>query len=369
MSTGEASGDMLAASLAEAMRRREPSIAFSGIGSERMEAAGFRLSSRTHGWASLGPVEALRRIPSLLAVYLAHVIALRLSPVDLIVLVDFGAFNLRLAMMLRRLRYRGPILYYFPPGAWLDRRSKARAVAHYTTALTPFVHQRDFYRSLGLPIVYFGHPLAGLVSPREPRPTAPADGGTIALLPGSRLGELKFHTHRLLRACELLRERRPRLAVVIAAADADCERMLRASLSEHRLAATIVRGAREAFDLADIALVASGTAVLEAALREVPTVALYFVEPALEKMARRIWPHRHTTLPNILLGREVVPELLQDEATPAALAAEAEKLLRDPGAAVAALRDVRAALGPADALERAADYALELARAGWRRAA
>jgi lipid-A-disaccharide synthase len=152
--------------------------------------------------------------------------------------------------------------------------------------------------------------------------------------------------------------------VIVSAADADCERLLREAMRRTGFEATIARGARPALDAADAAFIASGTAVLEAALREVPSVALYVVSKAQAKIALRIWPHRFITLPNILLGREVVRELHQDDATPQALAAALEPLLRDPGPAIAALREVRAALGPHDALERCAEYALELARGG-----
>src|ERR1700729_1547281 len=181
MATGEASGDMLAASLAEALREFVPGARFFGIGSERMERAGFRMTSRTAGWASLGPIEALAKIPPLLFNMWAHAVGIWVRRPDLVVLVDFGAYNLRLAKTLRLLRYRGPVLYYFPPGAWSDRGSQARKVAAFTVPLTAFAHQRDFYRSLGLEIAFFGHPLVSLVAPREPRPVAPADGGTIAL--------------------------------------------------------------------------------------------------------------------------------------------------------------------------------------------
>ncbi len=360
--TGEASGDMLAATLGEAIREFEPGAEFSGIGSERMRAAGFRLTTHTRGWASLGPLEALGKIPPLLVNMLRHAVWLCLRPQDLIVLVDFGAYNLRFAKTLRFLGYRGPILYYFPPGAWLDRAGQARAVAGLTVPLTAFAHQRDFYTSLGLEIAYFGHPLASLVQPREPRPPAPARGGTVALLPGSRRGEVTRHAARLFEACRLLRLQRPELAVVVSAADADVERLLRGELRAAGFEARIVGGARAALDEADVALVASGTAVLEAALREVPTLALYVIAKSQVKIAHRVWSGRFITLPNLLLEREVVPELLQDAATPEALAAAAGALLDDPREQRAAFRELRAVLGPPDALARCAAFALALAR-------
>jgi len=364
MSTGEASGDMLAATLADAMRGIDSDLEFCGIGSERMLAAGFRLTAETRRWASIGIVDALARVPPLWAVMWRHALWLRTHPVELVVLVDFGAFNLRLAKTLRMLGYDGPVLYYFPPGAWFDRVTQTRAVARYTRALTAFEHQRDFYSALGLPIAYFGHPLASLIAPRPARVPAPAGGGTVALLPGSRRVEVSRHAGRLFAACALLRERRPQLDVVIGAADADTEGLLRREMARHGFSARIVRGARAALEQADAAFIASGTAVLEAALLEVPCVALYVLAGAQMKIAERVWHRRYVTLPNMLLERDIVPELLQDAATPRALADTLAALLHDPSGQLAALRDVRGALGAPDALTRCAEFAVTLARAG-----
>ncbi|MBD5606025.1 MAG: hypothetical protein IAI48_13205, partial [Candidatus Eremiobacteraeota bacterium] len=211
---------------------------------------------------------------------------------------------------------------------------------------------------------------------RAPRPLAPPDGGVVALLPGSRAGEIERHMPALIETCKVLRARRPRVRFTFAAADRATERAIAAALGSAFLppflgdahdgtAGTgirIVRGSREALDDADAACIASGTAVLEAALREVPTVALYIVSAAQVPIARRIWKRPHITLPNILLEREVVPERLQDDATPQRLADALAELLDDPSTQLAGLRDVRAALGDPRALERSAEFALELAR-------
>jgi lipid-A-disaccharide synthase len=306
----------------------------------------------------MGPLEALRRIPPLLLIALRHALWLRANPPALVVLVDFGAFNLRLARMLKALRYPRPVLYYFPPGAWLDNPKQAVSVASNSIPLTAFAHQRDFYASLGLEIAYFGHPLASLVAPREPRPAPPPDAGTIALLPGSRRGEIARHMPRLLEAYGILRARRPHVRALVSAANAEAERWIRA----HSGSLEIVRGAKTALDAADAACIASGTAVLEAALREVPSVALYVVAPAQVAIAKRIWRGSAITLPNLLTGRTVVPELQQDAATPNAIAEALEALLRDPAAQVAGLRDVRRTLGASDALRRCAAFATALGR-------
>jgi lipid-A-disaccharide synthase len=375
-STGEPSGDMLAASLATTIRSLAPDTTFAGIGNERMAEAGIELTERTVGWASLGPVEALRRIPPLFWSCLRHALWLRGAPWDLIVLVDFGAFNLRLARLLRRIGYRRPILYFIPPGAWFDKPKQAREVARYATPLTPFAHQRAFYESLGLPVISFGHPLVSLVRPRDVRPVAPASGGLVAILPGSRSGEIARHMPLLIAASKILRTRRPRARFAIAAADGASERSIQSALhaaflppfvSDDRDTSAgtgfaVVRGSNAALDDADAAWIASGTAVLEATLREVPTVALYVVSDAQVAIARRIWKRPYITLPNILLDRAFVPECLQDDATPERLADEMETLLADPTKQLADMRDVRETLGESNALERSAAFALGLAR-------
>jgi lipid-A-disaccharide synthase len=160
-----------------------------------------------------------------------------------------------------------------------------------------------------------------------------------------------------------LRARRPRLQFVLSAADADAEGSIRRALADAPLEGIrLVRGARAALDGADAALIASGTAVLEAALREVPSVAFYIIGAASVPIAKRMYRGRYWTLPNILLEREAVPELLQDDARPQRLADALEALLADPAAQLDDLRAVRAKLGDPNALSRCAAFAVELAQ-------
>jgi lipid-A-disaccharide synthase len=267
-------------------------------------------------------------------------------------------------------------LYFFPPGAWLDDPKRAHAVVKHTIALTAFTHQRDFYARLGLPIAYFGHPLVSLVTQRPARERAPADGGCVAVLPGSRgggiappngavkapPGEIARHMGPLLAAAALVRARRPNVRFVAAAADAASEAAIAAAVARAQLPVTIVRGVSAAFETADAAWIASGTAVLEAALRAVPAAALYVIAKSQVAIAKRVWRGKYITLPNILLGREIVPEFLQDAATPQALAESMLALLDDPSQQLAGDRELRERLGGPDALGRCADFAVELAR-------
>jgi len=362
VSTGEASGELLAADLIGAMRALGATLDADGIGGERLEGAGVRLTERSAGWASMGPLDAIAKIPRLLAVAARTAFALRTHPYDLIVLVDFGAFNLRLARLIRASGSSTPILYYFPPGAWFDDAKRARTVAGVADPLTAFVHQRDFYQSLGLPITCVGHPLVSTIAARPARPLAPPGGGVVALLPGSRAGEVARHTPRMLNALALLREKRPDVTAVLAAIDAGAyasfEELLRL---RSPLPVTLVRSAREALAVADAAIVASGTAVLEAALLEVPTVAIYVLSEATAKIARRVYRGTYITLPNLVLDEPVVPEILQEAATPQALADALEAALTAPEEQLADFRRLRAVLGTPDSLERCARFALRLA--------
>ncbi len=361
-STGERSGESSALLLAGAIAAIDPQASFEGIGGSAMRARGFALWRDHAGWDSMGPVAAIPRIPKLLATMLRTAAHLARAKPDLVVLVDFGVFNLRLARQLRRLGYAGPILDLFPPGTWLDDAEKARRVSAATLPLTAFAHQYEFYRSIGCRIAYFGHPLAGQYTMRPPRVAPPDDGGTVALLPGSRSGELRRHLPVLAAAFRLLQLRRPRLRGLIGAADERAERRIARAIAREGLTnVRIVRGVREAAQ-ADAAWVASGTAVLEAALCGMPVVALYVIPPMLVRYGRRMVKHRFITLPNLVLGREVVTELLQDAATPERLAGELDALLRDPSKQYAEFVELRRALGPEDALARCAQFAVELAR-------
>nr|MDQ6930535.1 hypothetical protein [Candidatus Eremiobacteraeota bacterium] len=301
-STGEASGEASATLLARAIAQVDAGARFEGIGGERMRAAGFALWTDTRGWGGMGPLEAIAKIPKLYAIMWSTALRLRRRPPGLVVLVDFGAFNLRLAKTLRMLGYVGPVLYFFPPGAWLDKPAQAGLVARLATPLVAFEHQRDFYRARNLAVQYFGHPLAPAYTMRAQRVAPPTDGGTVALLPGSRAGELRFHLPVLLDAFALLQRSRPNARARIGAADAGAQTLIEEALrGRDALHVSIVRGAQTALLDADAAWIASGTAVLEAALLGVPSIALYILSAAQARIARRVYHGDYITIPNLVL--------------------------------------------------------------------
>ena len=354
--------------LARAIAAYDPQAQFEGIGAERMKGERWKRWRNHTGWASMGPLGAIPRIPKLLLTMWRTALHLAVTKPDLIVLIDFGAFNMRLARTLRlRLRYQLPIIYLFPPATWLDKENVARAVGAMTVPVTGFEHQYEFYKSLRLPIMFFGHPLTGQYALRPPRPAPPPGGGTIALLPGSRAGELHYHVPAMLGALRILRRERPQLQAVFGAADARGERALQHAVRRARLEGVrVVRSVAAAVADADAAFVASGTAVLETVLAGVPSIALYIVNPVLVGYGRRVYSGRYITLPNLVLGRELVPELLQDDASPERLAEAMEAVLRDPAQQYASFAHVRERLGPPSALDDCAKFAVALARAGAR---
>ena len=369
LSTGEPSGERSAILLARAIRTYDPHASFEGIGSARMRDEGFALWRDHKGWASMGPLAAIPRIPKLLVQMWLTALHIAQTKPDLVILVDFGVFNLRLAKTLReRLQYGGPILDVFPPGAWLDSERTARAVSKWTIPVTAFAHQEAFYKRFGLPIHYFGHPLLAQCRQREPHDVPAADAGNVALLPGSRSGELREHVPALLQAFKELQRTRPHLRGSAAASDTSTERVLRAAIGRAGLERElhVEQGVQAALRDADAAWVASGTAVLETVLTGVPVVAFYVVSPAVvwygRRMQRRIVGGRFITLPNLILGEEVVPEYLQDEATPKQLAEAMDALLKDTARGCARFDALRAALGAPNALDRCAEFAVSLAQ-------
>ncbi|MBV9272110.1 MAG: hypothetical protein JO165_13535 [Candidatus Eremiobacteraeota bacterium] len=364
VSTGEASGELTATLLAAEIRRLDPSARFEGIGGSRMRDAGFSLWRNHTGWATLGLFHAIPRIPKMLVIGLHtawHIV--RTQP-DVVIVVDFGGFHMRLARVLRILRYRKPVLDLFPPGAWFDQDKRARAVARDMTPVTAFTHQRDFYRSLGLPVHYFGHPLAARYTARAPRTAPSRDGGTIALLPGSRAQELRYHLPALCGALLHLRTKRPNIRAVFAAADAAARDAIAKALRDCELegCSEIADGALAALQDADAAWVASGTAVLEAVLCGVPTIGFYIVNPRLARYARHIYRRKWYTLPNLVLDREVVREIMQEAATPEKLADAMDEMLSDPQPSYMQYAAVREALGSPDALAHVAALAVTLAK-------
>jgi lipid-A-disaccharide synthase len=362
---GEASGDLQASLLAQAARDIRPELRMTAIGGDRLRELGLPIVYDSSELASIGPISVLPRIPLLYYILRWVDLAMRRRPSRLFVPVDAGAFNLRLITRLRAGGYHNPIVYYFPPGAWLDDPKQARRVADLALPLTPFAHQRDFYRSLDLRVEYFGHPLVSVIQSRSPR--APAARPIIAVLPGSRREETELHLPVLAQsAAQLSRQTSASFIAVAASQKRAAQIAARWERSGGPPGLTITRERTAAvLGRADLAWVASGTAVLEAALVSVPQVMFYVVSRAQFRVAQRRLPAhllKSIALPNLVMRRSIVPELLQDDFTATRLTEQSLRLLDQDSERermLAGYHDLREALGPPDSLQRIAAFVVD----------
>ena len=337
---GEASGDILGARVLAALRARYPDLVIEGIGGPLMQAQGLTSLFPMERLSVMGFVEPLRRLPELLRIRRAVLAHFSASPPDIFLGIDSPDFNLGLESRLRR---RGvTTAHLVSPSVWAWRRGRVRKIRRAVDLmLCLFPFETAIYAEHGIPALFLGHPLAD-ESPVQPdRVAARAALGldpaakVLALLPGSRADEVRRLAPLFLQGARLLRRAHPRLALVLPAASAGRARELERVLQDFPdLAVTLVQGrSREVMIASDAVLLASGTASLEAALLKRPMVVAYRMGALSWSLVSRLVRTPFASLPNILAGRALVQELLQDAATPPAMAAALEPLLADAGAA------------------------------------
>lgn len=346
MVAGEASGDLLAGALLAACRQRWPQLQAVGIGGPAMQAQGFEAWWPQQKLAVRGYVEVLPHLRELLAMRKQLKHRLLASPPDLFIGVDAPDFNLDLEVALRQ---RGvPTLHFISPSFWAWRARKVdklRAAADHVLCIFPF--EPDLLAKLGVPATFVGHPLASLIPMVPDRMAArqslglPQDTPVVALLPGSRLAEIRHLAPRFFRAAALLARQRPALRFVVPVLPA-----LRPAVEAAARQAGWAGPGAQALHLVDgrshavlaacdATLVASGTATLEAALFKRPMVIAYHMPWLSWQIMRRKQLQPWVGLPNILSGEFVVPELLQERATPEALAQAVAHWLDHPDDAAA----------------------------------
>jgi len=360
----EASADLHAARALEELRKIRPDIRAFGVGGPCLRAAGLETLYPAEDLNVMGIAEVLPKIPRILAVLhgMREAAARRRPAVAL--LVDSPDFNLRLAKHLKRQGVK--VVYYISPMIWAWRRGRARQIAKVVDrmlCILPF--EERFYEGTGVSARFVGHPFAERTLPGDPASYRvalglPAGRITIALLPGSRSREIERIFPAMLEAAERIQERHPDVQFVVPVAITLREEALRPALARHAtLDVRLVAGrADEVVGASDAALVKSGTSTLETALMQRPMVVVYKMAWLSYWVARLLVRMSHFALVNILAGRTVVPELLQQEASPERMAAEIERLLSDPGARRAqldGLAEVRRALGEPGAARRVAE--------------
>jgi lipid-A-disaccharide synthase len=362
ISAGEASSDMYAARLAIALRART-GAKFFGMGGPRMAEAGVELIADYHEVAVVGIAEVLHKIPTVIGVQNRLKREAKRRNAALAILVDSPGTHLGVA---RRLKQIGvPVGYFIGPQVWAWRAGRVRIIKRRVNRMVViFPFEEKIYRDAGVPVNFVGHPLVDVVRPTMSRAEFAAlhnlnpNKPIVAILPGSRQNEIRQNYGRVLEACERLIRADKEIQFVVAAAP----NLTAGSFTSHTLPAIdirLVQGATyDALAAADCAIVASGTATIEAALLGTPMVVVYRVSPISASILRRMIRTPFFSMVNLIAGRSVVPELIQDDFTPAAVEAQVRRLLDSPAAreeTKSSLAEVRAKLGPGGAIERAAD--------------
>jgi lipid-A-disaccharide synthase len=367
ISCGEPSGDLYAAALVAELRARAPSTTIFGFGGERMEAAGARLVGNFAGLSVAGLTEIVRILPQAYAMYRRLVAAAKVQRPDVFVAIDFAGFNFYLLAAMWRLGV--PVVYYVSPQLWAWRPRRMKRMKRFVSkVLVIFPFESAFYERAGVPVQFVGHPLVDLARASQPRGEFLRAHGlssevpTVALLPGSRQGEVARIAPVLVSALPLIRARVPGVQFVVVRAPGLADQLFSAlSVS----GVTIVDGhADDALAVSDVVITASGTATVQAALHERPMVVVYRVSASSYRLGKPFLNIDTYAMPNLIAGRRVVPELIQDACTPERVAEEAIGLLTDPARHAAmreALHGVRARLGSPGASGRAAAAVLEVA--------
>ena len=377
ISCGEPSGDLYAGALTTELRRIDPAIAVTGFGSDRLRAAGASLIGDFSGLSVTGLLEVARTLPRTYAAYRRLVADAVATRPDVLVAIDFPDFNFTLAKAIRKLGV--PIVYYVSPQLWAWRRGRMRTMRRIADrVLVIFPFEVPIYEAAGVPVQWVGHPLLDVADMPQPRPARFAALGlteerpVVALLPGSRGNEVRAILPDLVRAATLIRARLPGVQFVVARAPhlADGAFAPLAALGSEETGGrvTVVEGrSDDVLASADVALVASGTVTVQAALHECPMVVVYRLSPLTYRLGKPFIHVQTYAMANLIAGRRVVPELIQEAFTPEAVAAEALRVLSDPTHAAGVRREltrVKGLLGEPGASRRAAEAVLEVARAG-----
>lgn len=364
--TGEASGDLHGANLAKAIWDLDPRAQLVGIGGASMRAAGVTLVPGiphldVMGLIGLSAVRAMiQRIRAIRRV-------LKAEAWDLVVLIDNPGLNFHFARVAKAAGRR--VLYYIAPQVWAWRPGRMKWIQRrvdHVVVILPF--EPELYRRAGVRCTFVGHPLLDAVAPQYDRQALrrrfelPESAPVVGLLPGSRVAELNMLLPVLLAAAAQLAAADPKTRFILAQASSIDDNLLQGLLAQSSVPVRVVRDqASEVMAASDVLLIASGTATLQAAVVGTPMVLLYKTTPLTYRLARWLIRVKWIGLVNLVAGRSIVPELIQDEATPDRLSQEVRRLLTDPTAyndMKRGLQDVRRSLGDPGASRRAAQVVL-----------
>ncbi|MBN1831524.1 MAG: lipid-A-disaccharide synthase [Deltaproteobacteria bacterium] len=367
---GEASGDLHGSNLVRALKRYDPGITVSGIGGTHMKQAGVEILVSASEMAVVGLTEVFFRLGVILKA--RHKIRNLLKSIpspDLLILIDYPDFNIHLASLAKR--WKIPVLYYISPQVWAWRKGRIKKLAKRVdrmAVILPF--EEDLYRNKGVDVTYVGHPLLDVISEHSIREDAigrldlQKASPVIGLLPGSRQEEIENTLPFMLKAVEILSSRYSQLQCVLPVAPTVSVDLVQSFLAESNTVIHISDlDIYSTLRACDLALVASGTATLETAIMEVPMIVVYRVSPMTYWIGRKLVNVPYISLVNLVAGKLIVPELIQDAFNPEKLAEEAFRILEDRQEREDMIRHLKAVkhrLGERGASERTARLAIEM---------
>jgi lipid-A-disaccharide synthase len=362
---GEASGDLHGSRLVTAMRKRDNALFFCGIGGQALKAAGVRVFVDASELSVVGITEAFSKLPNLLkGMSVAKRTLKRLLP-DLLILIDFPDFNLNVAAFAKKLGI--PVLYYISPQIWAWRPGRVKKIGKlvdHMAVILPF--EENFYKKHEIPVTFVGHPLldANFDYGKKAFENTDDDISVIGLLPGSRDREIARHLPIMLGAAQILFKRINNVKFIISLAPGVKRKSVEEIVNNHKGAADfeIVSGhVRKIFEKSSVVIAASGTVTLESAIAGTPMVIIYKVSPISYWLGRAMIQVKHIGLVNLITGKKIVPELLQDQASPIRIADTVFNMLSD-ASGLEKLRlellQVKDALGGPGAADRVADIAI-----------
>jgi lipid-A-disaccharide synthase len=370
ISCGEPSGDLYAGALAVEIRRRAPDAAIFGLGGQRLMAGGGELLADYRGISVTGLVEALRVVPRSLTIMNRLLDAARSEKPQALVVIDFPDFNFRLAAAVKKLGI--PVIYYISPQLWAWRKSRMRVMKRIVDrVLVIFPFEEALYRDAGVPVEFVGHPLVDLARAQEPKESFLREIGVdgsrpvVALLPGSRPNEVERLLPVMRDAAVTIEERMRQVQFVVARAPSLDDRLFSRVKWKGVKPVEVLARTDDVLAIADVAVTASGTATVQAALHGRPMVVVYRLSPLTYRLGRRFVHVDTFAMVNLIAGGRIVPELIQDDCTPENVSREVLSLLTDPvlfERTRTALADVRRKLGQPGASGRAAEAVLAVAR-------
>ena len=365
---GEVSGDMLAAGLVRAVRKKNPDVHFFGIGGDELRAAGMEIVVDSRSMAVMGLAEVVKRYGFFKRVFAEMTELARTRKPDAVLLVDYPGFNLRFAAKARELGIK--VVYYVCPQVWAWHRSRIGKMARIVNRLIViFPFEPAVFKDTALKVDFVGHPLVDVAEKAlaEPLKNLPWTGETrIALLPGSRHQEIDRILPPMISAAALLEKKTPGAGFIIASPSEEIAAKVRNILARQpdkpARCEIVVGETRQVLRQARAAMVASGTATIETALMGCPMVVVYKTSPITYFFGRMLVKVPNIGMVNVVAGRQLCPELIQDAATPEALASAMSPLIEDSrerDAMMVGLEGVRQLLGQGGAAERAGEILWE----------